>query len=560
MRPPFRPLAASRRRFLTMAGLGAAAALGGGTLLSGCGRDPEAGGAATQLDRLADQLPTHQPLDLVTPDLVVPPPAASAFTRYPSELTRAITEQPGRGGPPIQATTLYWGPTPPGSGRNAYLDTINDERLGVTCQFSIQDGNTYDEPLTAMLAARDVPDVLVVPSWNTNVPRFSDAASLLFADLSEYLSGDQVLDFPMLATLPTDQWQHCFWGERLRAVPFVNDNPFGWVLFHRADLFGPMGLGLPTTAEELYEIGREVTDPGNNVWAFNDIWRYVKMVFGVPNDEEGYSINSAGEVVHEVETEEYAAALEFARRLFDEGLIHPDSVADPSTDPKPSFASGQVMFMQDGLGAWRGMQLEEQRATSGFDMQAVPVFAHDGGAPVVYGGGEPIFYTFIKEGLGEDRVREILGVLNWCAAPFGTEEWEERQHGFEGVHFDERAEDGTPVNNDTFHDEYAEQFTFLSGRNPVQIGSPEIPGWVESYAEWASQAAPHIPENPWAAFKLEQPAAMSQARQFLEDTEHDLLRGRRDLSDLDDVIAQWRRTGGDRGRDFLAGALEDDDN
>lgn len=560
MRHPPRGAMASRRSFLTMAGLGAVAATGAGGLLAGCGREPDAGGTATQLGRLADRLPTRQPLDLVQPDLQVAPPAASGFSRYPNpgDLVRAIADKPGRGGGRINVTTLYWGPTPPGAGRNAYLDTINQDRLGVECDFSIQDGNVYDEPLTAMLAARDVPELLVVPSWNTNVPRFPEAVGTLFQDLTEYLRGDNVLEFPMLATFPTEQWQYCFWGEQLKAVPFVNDNPFAWVLYYRKDLLDPLGISPPTTADELYEIAREVTDPGSNTWAFNNIWEYIKMLFGVPNAEEGYGQAADGSVVHQVETEQYAAALEFARKLFDEGLIHPDAVADEG-DPKQPFASGQTLFLQDGLGAWKGMQTEEQRVTPGFDMQAVPAMAHDGGDPLVWGGGGPIFYTFLRQGLDEDRVREILGVLNWCAAPFGTQEWEERQHGFEGVHFDERADDGTPVNNDLFAEEYAEQFTFLSGRNPVQIGSPEISGWVDAYAEWATRAVEHLEENPWASVKLEPPAAMAQAGQFLEDAESDLLRGRRDLSELDDVVAQWRRTGGDAGRDFLTEALESDE-
>ncbi len=64
----------SRRRLFTMAGLGTLAAVGGGSLLAACGREPEQGGTATRLDQLADQLPTHQPLELVSPDLPVPPP------------------------------------------------------------------------------------------------------------------------------------------------------------------------------------------------------------------------------------------------------------------------------------------------------------------------------------------------------------------------------------------------------------------------------------------------------------------------------------------------------
>src|SRR5690606_40439539 len=97
----------SRRRLFTMAGLGTLAAVGGGSLLAACGREPEQGGTATRLDQLAGQLPTHQPLELVSPDLPVPPPAASGFTRYPSELVRAIEEKPGPWAGPISIPTRY---------------------------------------------------------------------------------------------------------------------------------------------------------------------------------------------------------------------------------------------------------------------------------------------------------------------------------------------------------------------------------------------------------------------------------------------------------------------
>ena len=95
-------------------------------------------------------------------------------------------------------------------------------------------------------------------------------------------------------------------------------------------------------------------------------------------------------------------------------------------------------------GAWLGMQSDQAKVTPGFNMQPVPLFAVGGKDPLYWGNDQPIFYTFIKKGLGADRTKELLRVLDWCAAPFGTKEWETREFGKEGTHFT-RDSSGAPA-------------------------------------------------------------------------------------------------------------------
>ena len=553
MATPLVRSAVNRRTFLTMLGVGATAVAGGG-LLAACSRTPGSGGTATQLDAFSQMLPTYRAMELVPPDIPVPLPAAPGFRSYPSNLVDAITEKPGRSGQTIEVTTLNWGTTPPGPGESAYLDTINNDHLGVTVNFSVQDGNTYADYLTTILAARDVSDVLVVPSWNINVARFPDAVATLFEDLTPFLQRDNALTYPMLASLPTGAWRYCFWGGQLKAVPFPTDNPFAWALFHRKDLLDPLGVGLPASSEDLHTIGTELTDPDNNVWAYNDIWDTVQMAFRVTGAAGGWRANPDGTVNNKIETEEFAAALEFMTRLYADGLVHPEIVAGTG-DVNQLFASGQTLFMQNGLGVWKAMQRDEQKVTPGFDMQPVPVFA-DNGDPLVWGGEGPIFYTFVKKDLGSERVAEILGVLNWCAAPFGTQEFELREYGVEGVHF-ERGADGTPVTNETYAAEYANQYTFMSGRNAVQVGSPDLPGWVDAYTAWSASAVQFLEPNPWESIKIEQPTALAAINQPTLDKITDIARGRRPLGDLAQVIQEWRDGGGDEGKELYAQALAD---
>lgn len=519
--------------------------------MAGCTSTPTNSGTSTNVNKLDAILPKYQAFDLVKPDIVVPLPAAPGYLSYPSNLVKAISAKPGKGGAAIKVTTLNWGAVPPGLGQNSYLAAVNAE-LGVNMDFNINDGNTYADKLTAILGARDVTDVLVVPGWNTNVPRFPEAVGTLFEDLTEYLKGDAVLKYPMLASFPKGAWQGCVWGGKLSAVPFVSDNPFAWALFYRKDILDTAGLKPPKTAEELYQLGKALTKSGQ--WAFGDITDYVQMVFRVPGSKGGWRVEG-GKVVHKFETPEFLAALEFTAKLFKEGMIHPDIVGNPNADAAQLFKSGKIVVRQDGLGGWQNTLRDQLKVDPNFRMAPVAVFSNDGTSkPVVWGNADPIFYTFIKKGLGKERTEEILGCLNWCAAPYGTKEWELRQYGAEGKHFT-RGADGVPKTNDTYNNEYANQYTFMSGRLAAITGGSDTPNFVQDYTTWTRQAVEFLEPNPWAGIKIEEPVKLSQQVKPMDDKVKDVVRGRRPVSEWQSIVEDWKKNGGEEGRDFMTKAL-----
>src|SRR5262245_26747728 len=248
----------TRRQFLTLLGLSAAAVAGGGALTA-CSKQAGTAGTATNTDAITAVLPKYKAFDIVTPDLKGLPPVANGFLKYPTNLVDAITDVPGKSGQKATAMTPWWGPTPPGLGSNAYYDAVNAE-LGIQVDFSVQDGNTYADKLNASLGARDVPDMLCIPSWEiVKIPRFSDAVKSLFEDLTDYLKGDAVNPYAMLASLPTGAWQNAVWGGRLAAVPWPTDGPFPWALFYRKDIFDAAGATYPKTLDELSALGKQFT-------------------------------------------------------------------------------------------------------------------------------------------------------------------------------------------------------------------------------------------------------------------------------------------------------------
>ena len=550
------PTGPSRRGFLSLVGLGAAVAASGGAL-AGCGDKATRGGATQQLDKLAALIPEQKPLtlDIPEPDILSTRPVADGYTKFPPALVDAIAEKPGAGGTPIRAMVPVWGPAPPTGANNAYTTAINAE-LGTPVDFSVQDALVYADKLSAILAARDVPDLLSVPSWEVNkLARFSDAVTALFEDLTPYLQGAAVSAYPMLATFPAGAWRNSCWNERLMAVPCPTDGPFPWMLHHRKDLFAKTGLALPKTIDELFEVGKKVTNPGKGVWAFSDIFAMVQMFYKVPASKEGWRRKADGTPEYKYETAEFQQAAEFMAKVYQAGLVHPDLVASKGADAKQLLQSGKIIFHQDGVGTWQPMQAEQSKTQPGFELQPVPLFSATGGDPLAWGDDEPIAYTFIKKGLAKARVEEILRVMNWNSAPFGTKEFDLREFGVEGKHHTRNA-DG-PVKTELGFKEIQNQYFFISGRSPVVQPTPQTPNYVRDLLAYSNETVKYLEKDPWDGLKFEMPAKYKAAVTPTEDKITDITRGRRPLSDLDAVVKEWRAAGGDEARELLAKALAD---
>ncbi|GAA3754748.1 extracellular solute-binding protein [Micromonospora maritima] len=545
---------ASRRRFLGLVGLGVAATTAG-PLLAGCSEKPAGSGGAQQLDAVSGVLPTRKdPTGGVKPDIVGTRPVADGYTSYPATLVDAVTDRPGTSGKQVTAMTPAWGAAPPGIAQSAYLQAVNAE-LGTPVNFTIQDGVTYADKLNAMLSARDVPELLCVPGWEVEkIPRFAEAIKVLFEDLTDHLRGDAVDAYPMLASFPTGAWREAVWNERLVSVPNPTDSPFPWVLFTRRDLLDARGLAVPSNLDDLLTVAKQVTDPARKVWAFDDVFAMIQMFHRVPASKQGWRLRSDGTPEFKYETPEFRQALEVMARIYQDGLVHPDIVASRGADAKQLFAkNGAIVFKQDGMGMWQGAQAEHQKTNPALNIQAVPVFSATGGDPLVWRADKPISYTFVKKGLGKDRVSELLRIINWCSAPLGSKEAQLRDFGVEGRHH--TMSPNGPVKTDLAFKEIANQYFFISGRNPTIGPFPDTPRYVPDVLNYSNQMVKYLEKDPWDGVKLEMPAAYKANQVPTEDKFTDLLRGRRPMSDVDAIVAEWRSNGGEEARKLLADSL-----
>lgn len=172
----------SRRAALGL-GLGAVA----GAALTGCA----SGNAKPSGTRKAAVPPPKYVAPPVYPGAIVPDVSGvpTAYPSMPRKLTKTVAETPGRGGA-VRHFHLTWGPPATPLADNRWWQGLN-ERLGIDFKVTEVSAGNYDAKFATMLAGGDLPEVVQLTFSAGCLKAIKQGA---FADLSETLSGDKVLE------------------------------------------------------------------------------------------------------------------------------------------------------------------------------------------------------------------------------------------------------------------------------------------------------------------------------------------------------------------------------
>jgi putative aldouronate transport system substrate-binding protein len=531
----------NRRSFLGFVGAGAAAAT-----LAGCstGTASSSGGVFTAAD-IAGVIPNYYPVDYAVPDIVSVAGSTAGFLTLPATLRKSVEKIPGSGGSYTALSPAWW--TIP-SANNSYFKAVNKE-LGTDVKFQVSDGNTYGEKIQAVLASpNNVPDMVVIPSWNLP-PKFDQAVGSLFADLSPFLAGDKVKDYPNLANIPTDSWKYSVFQGKLYGLPYpgeVIQNAF----FYRKDIFDELGLQLPTDADSFIDILADATDPSKNRWGSDDLWNAGQIMFGVPDKW----IEIDGKLVHKFETEQFRAALDWLTRLYKSGAVHPDAMAGNDQQANSRYEAGNTLVKSDGVGGWAESLARVLPSNPSYNTQAMDYFAADGGDPVLYKGSPASIFSFINKKSDEAAIKEMLAVANFAAAPFGTAEYQLLNSGVKGTHYDLDA-NGAPVLNEKGQAEVTSTYSFLV-HPPVVQAHVEYPQFVTDYCNWSARMSAFATDPVLYGVQIQEPAKFGSLGTPFDDLKADVANGRKDLSALDGAIKTWKSKGGDELRKFYQKYLD----
>src|SRR5262249_37410801 len=203
-------------------------------------------------------------------------------------------------------------------------------------------------------------------------------------------------DYPNLANIPTPCWAETVFNGAIYAVP-VPRAPFLNALLVRRDLVDQAQLEPPKSADDFKKFLVALTRPQQNRFgiaaatppAFGlGSQAPLLMIFGAPNN---WALDSSGKLVKDFETEQFKAAVGFARDLWPRGVYPPHTRTLNGTTLSTAVRGGQTAVASPSFGAliaqWPILATETPAAR----LRVIHPFSADGKATPIYHPGPSNF-------------------------------------------------------------------------------------------------------------------------------------------------------------------------
>ena len=528
----------SRRALL--AGAGGTALLASSATLSACSSTSTTENTAAKNESV--KLPTYAAYTGVTPDLPGTEQGVDpAFRRFPSDNPKAVPEKPGTGKESMTGMANIYYAVPPGPNKNSYWAGLND-RLGIDLKLQMVGNADYTQKFATTIAGSELPDAMQMQT----VANFPSLLDKRFTPLDEYLAGDAVKEYPNLANIPTRTWKSAIFNGKIYGIP-IPRGAIGSYNFIRQDLFEAKGLSPePKGYDELIETTKALTDPKKRRWTFALIAQPFGMLGRMNGEPNGWRYEN-DKLTNRYETEEYKQSLTDMITMWKSGVIHPDAF-DTAQPFKQLFNAGTCAInAHDGYPGWTQYILDNT-STPGFKLGLMPDYSRDGKELAKWAYGSGVYsITSLKKQDSADKIKLILRVLNWLAAPFGTEEYLYRLYGEEGVDHKMTA-DGDPVLTKTGTANTVLPIRYLADA-PYAIYQPGRPQDADTQHKYQSLEIPTGIANPTVGlFSNAYASKNATIDKNFNDGVNQIIQGRKPISELDSLLSAWKSGGGDEMR------------
>lgn len=548
----------SRRALLGGVGALTAAAL------TGCSTSPSGGGGGGGTGpSSALVLPTQVPLDPVDGAVTSKVPGVTpGYRSWPSSAAASVAQAPGDGG---ELTTFQptWGVVPPPIGDNQWGQAVQ-ERWKVSWQPNITlPAQNYAQTVATRLAGGDLPDILWA-EWTATPAVLQGIQQGAFADLTPYLSGDAVLEFPNLAKLPTYAWQNSALMNKLWIIPNTLSTINQWMGW-RQDWVDDLGVdGQPTSVEEFFEIAKSLSEKqpgGRDCYAFTTLALGNKAageMFGVSTQWE----QTDGTFTATIETDAWAEAIDWCAKAWQAGLFHPDAASVADVDERNMFQAGKTPITWGPYGYYYGPAgnagAKGDIAKSGGEYRylRVPAATDAGisssGAAMGFWGGGAI--SSAHEG-DEVKMRELLRILDYWAAPFGSQEFLLMHFGVEGRHFTFEGGQPTPTTDAAV----LEELNMNVMTSPAYLYFPGAPDAVDEVVGIMEQVAPDVrPNASWGLVSETNTSKQVTLNNMITDATRAMITGAEPTSTgIATLREQWAAAGGSTIKDEFKAAWDE---
>lgn len=475
----------NRRQFLYTAALAS-----GSVLLAACGGT---GSTVLQQTTKVSTLPGDQAtatMQAAVGKTFFPsgnPNVPDAYTA-PPPLGQSVRYIPGRGGT-VNAFSISFNPPPLPLSQNKYWQELN-KRLNVNWQVQLPSGNEgYTEKSAALLASGNLPDLFTIEIFLS--PSLAQALQQgAFTDLTPYLSGKALNDYPNIAKIPPISWKNTLFNGKIYGVPRARPVANGGLYF-RQDILQKVGMPLPKNSDEFFALMQAITKYGNGkAWAFGNGGvvfatgspAICMEMFGVPNN---WRLEKDGTLTYMFETDEFKEAMVYIRKLYAAGTFHPDYFTQTLTQTAQDFKNGKIALYNTGMAGLLGARI----ATKAVDPQSdvgLMVPPTNGGKGVAWLAAGQFGTVAIPSQVGGDteRVKELLRILDYFCAPRFSVEGDFLATGIDGWD-NTKAANGVKALNNTGNREVGD-LAYIENPTPIYY-TPQEPSFALKLQEYARE-------------------------------------------------------------------------
>ncbi len=338
---------------------------------------------------------------------------------------------------------------------NKWTEYVNEQmnKVGITVEFVPVPRNDEVPKMQTMVAGGTAPDITLTYTYSYAEDYYNDGGVW---DLSEFIDGeDQAQN--MKAYIGQDvldigrNADGDLYGIVAKRATTAKTNQF-----IRKDWLDALGLEMPTTPDELYNVIEEMVNENPDgrtdvIGGYEQMYNNLNIAFSeCALDETEWYISRGQDVIAEYYDPGMREYWRFMNKMYNNGLLRKDYYSLTEDDRKSDFVTGKVAYFESNVNyavdVLRGSLLKTlQENVPTADMVSLPTLknVNDGNvysAAYALGG----LIAFCPKTASEEKVEACMTYLDWqCTQEGGFVLY----HGFEGEHYD-FDENGVPVVKD----------------------------------------------------------------------------------------------------------------
>ncbi|GAB2675731.1 extracellular solute-binding protein [Paenibacillus thermoaerophilus] len=413
-------------------------------------------------------------------------------------------------------------------------------------------GAQYQEKLSVLIASGDLPMVVAsygAPKQSYLLTAFENG---VFWDIAPYLK-----EYPNLSKLNQAIYDNIAYKGKIYGLP--RERPLARNAFiYRADWLENLGMQEPKTLEEFYNMLKafKEKDPDKN--GKNDTYGLSTgnvggsgpepsaygVVLGAPNVWEVRN----GEFIRDVFTPEYLEGLKFQKRLFEEGLIHPDFAMMDRPKMEGEFENGKAGVIYNTTNVAVSYEARVKAHFPDAKISFFSLLANDKGEKRIAGAmGSNGILMFPKSSVKtEAELKRILKFFDQLADKEMADllEW-----GIVGKHSQRKDGKYEMINQEAFDNEVA--FPYKWPLRVVALDAIKSPGIVNPLVEKEIQVTEenkkYVVNNPTNAILSATFTERGvELEQIIKDANTKFIMGVIDEAKWKSEMERWKSSGGDK--------------